>query len=361
MLSSINRISGAILAASLVTLASSSLNAAECQKKFYSPDWVAQPPTVDVYNYVRAETDLQFLGYSEKYQAFGKFTHSRKPYDVNKQVTQSGNRDTLYSFGVFDLSRSPLTIELPDTHGRYMSLMPVSQDHDIYPALYAPGKWTFTQEDIGTRYIMFGIRTFADPNSKDDLAKAHALQDKVRIIQSDSGDLSGLPKWDEDKMMELRKYFNGLGSTLPDSSTFFGVRCDRSYLENALGVAVGWGGLQRRDALYLPIEVARNDGKTAYTLTVPRDVPIEGNGFWSVTVYNKERFMVPNDLNAYSFNTVTAKKNPDGSATIHFGGDPEADNYIPIMDGWVSIVRLYRPKRELLDGTWKFPQPVEVK
>ena len=31
---------------------------------------------------------------------FGKFTHSRKPYDVDNQVTVRGNRDTLYSFGV---------------------------------------------------------------------------------------------------------------------------------------------------------------------------------------------------------------------------------------------------------------------
>ncbi|WP_419582911.1 DUF1254 domain-containing protein, partial [Thiolapillus sp.] len=275
-------------------------NAADCQKKYYSPDWVAQPPKVDVYNYVRAETDLQFKGYSEKYKAFGKFAHSRKPYDVHKQVTQSGNRDTLYSFGVFDLSKSPLTIELPE---------------------------------IGTRYIMFGIRTFADPNSKEDLARAHKLQDAMRVSQSDPGDLSGIPDWNEknkrvfglvidfgtsqspkstrplttylcpsrpghqalrnnfasslllrtwlpmtgrrvrrptlfslwrkarrensaasrllgstslrfalhgwQRMMELRKDFNNLGSTLPDSSTFFGVKCDRSYLQNALGVAVG--------------------------------------------------------------------------------------------------------------------------
>ncbi|WP_293650093.1 DUF1254 domain-containing protein, partial [Thiolapillus sp.] len=139
-------------------------NAADCQKKYYSPDWVAQPPKVDVYNYVRAETDLQFKGYSEKYKAFGKFAHSRKPYDVHKQVTQSGNRDTLYSFGVFDLSKSPLTIELPE---------------------------------IGTRYIMFGIRTFADPNSKEDLARAHKLQDAMRVSQSDPGDLSGIPDWNE--------------------------------------------------------------------------------------------------------------------------------------------------------------------
>ena len=35
-------------------------------------------------NYVRAETDFQMRGYVEKFDCFGKFVHSRKPYDVNK-------------------------------------------------------------------------------------------------------------------------------------------------------------------------------------------------------------------------------------------------------------------------------------
>ncbi len=335
--------------------------AAECQKRFYAPDWDHQPPVVDAFNYVRAESDLQFKGYAEKYDAFGKFTHSRKPYDVKKQVTQSGNRDTLYSFGVFDLSKSPLTISLPDTGDRYMSLMLVSQDHDVYPAFYAPGKWTFTQKEIGTRYVMFGIRTFANPNDPKDLEAAHRLQDQVTVEQKDKGDLSGIPEWDEKQMMALRKSYNAIGSTLSDSSTFFGVKCDRSYLENAMGVAVGWGGLQRQDALYLPRQVPKNDGKTAYVLTVPKEVPLEEKGFWSVTVYNKDRFMEPNEYNAYSFNNVTAQKNEDGSVTIHFGGDPKAKNFLPIFPGWVYIVRLYRPGKEILNGKWKFPEPVEAK
>jgi len=96
-------------------------------------------------------------------------------------------------------------------------------------------------------------------------------------------------------------------------------------------------------------------------LKVPRDVPVEGNGFWSVTVYNKERFMEPNEYDTYSFNSVTAEKNADGSVTIHMGGDPKAKNFIPIVPGWVYIVRLYRPGKSILDGSWKFPEPRKAK
>jgi hypothetical protein len=60
-------------------------------------------------------------------------------------------------------------------------------------------------------------------------------------------------------------------------------------------------------------------------------------------------------------NNVTAKKNPDGSATVHFGGDPSQSNFLPITPGWNYIVRMYQPDKEVINGTWKFPeaQPVQ--
>jgi hypothetical protein len=69
---------------------------------------------------------------------------------------------------------------------------------------------------------------------------------------------------------------------------------------------------------------------------------------------------IVNEYDAYSYNSVTAKRNEDGSVTIHFGGDPGQDNFLPIVPGWNYIVRMYRPRQEILDGTWKFPAPVPV-
>ncbi len=330
-----------------------------CDKNYYAPKWDHQAPTVDAYNYVRAETDMQMKGYASKPFTFGQFTHGRKAYDVNHQVTLSGNRDTIYSFGVFDLLKSNLTIEMPDSKGKYMTLMPISEDHDIYRGLNAPGTYTFKQSKVGTRYMVFVVRTLCDPNDPKDMERAHKLQDGIKVFQKDKGDMSGLKEWDKKSMLQMRKAYNILGSAATSSANFFGVKCERSYLDAAMGVAVGWGGMQRKDALYIPTQVAKNNGKTAYTLTVPKDVPVDG--FWSVTVYNKDRFMVPNKYNSYSINSLTAKKNPDGTTTLHFGGDPKADNYLYIPEGWLYIVRFYQPHKEILDGTWKFPKAVEVK
>jgi hypothetical protein len=84
-----------------------------------------------------------------------------------------------------------------------------------------------------------------------------------------------------------------------------------------------------------------------------RDVPVDG--FWSISVYNREGYFEPNARGAYSVNNLTAKPNADGSVTVHFGGDDDHPNLIPIMDGWNYTVRLYRPRAEVLDGSWTFP------
>ena len=335
-----------------------------CDKNFYAPQWVHDAPTVDAYNYVRAETDTQMKGYTQApYNAFGKFVHGRKAYDVDHQVTLSANRDTIYSMGVFDLSKSPVTVTLPSTNGRYMSLMRLSQDNDVYPAIYAPKEGsktvTITQDEIGTRYIFMAIRTFADPANQKDMEEAHKLQDAVKVEQSDKGDASGIPEWNQKQKMTLRKAFNAQGSSFDNTSAMFGVKCDRSYFDDAMGVAVGWGGLQAKDAYYSPVQVEKNDGKTAYTITVPKDVPTDH--FWSITVYDQGRYMVKNKQNRYAYNSVTAKKSADGSTTIHFGGDEKADNYMPISKDWLYLIRFYGPNQEILDGKWKMPKAIEVK
>ena len=184
-----------------------------------SPDFPQDSVQVTANNYVRAETDFQMKDYVDKYSCFGKFLHSRDPYDVNNQVTIRANRDTLYSFGVFDL-RSPLTITLPETGGRYQSLMIVNQDHSIW-SFYGPRTGTLTEEKAGTRYVFLALRTFADPNDEQDMKEAHRLQDAVKVEQADVGKLD-VPDWNKEEVEQMRETINVVASTVTDSSKMFG-------------------------------------------------------------------------------------------------------------------------------------------
>lgn len=74
------------------------------------------------------------------------------------------NRDTLYSFGVFDLTQ-PVTIVVPDTGKRFLSMVMINEDHYIKQVAYAPGDYVLTREKIGTRYVQVVFRTFVDPEA----------------------------------------------------------------------------------------------------------------------------------------------------------------------------------------------------
>ena len=311
---------------------------------------------VDIFNFVRAESDGQMKGYAEQ-GALGKFIHNRDPYPVelDKQVTIRGNRDTLYSFAVFDLTQ-PVTITKPESPDRFQSILAVNQDHSIPDPVMEPGEYLITQEKAGTRYVWVVIRTYADMNDPEDLKKAHALQDQVIVQQAESGVLE-LPNWDQKGRETVRDLINQLGNiSITDFRGYFGRVEKLDPIRHLLGAAYGWGGNPENGAMYWGVTPEQNDGKTPYVLDV-EDVPINYQGFWSVSVYNKDGFFETNDHNAYSFSNITAEPNDDGSFTIHFGGDPSAKNFLPIQQGWNYTARVYEPKRAVVDGDWTFPAP----
>ncbi|CRZ14597.1 hypothetical protein BN2156_01447 [Mycolicibacterium neworleansense] len=305
-------------------------------------------------NFARAESDQYFAG-AVKDGGFGKFFHNRDLTPVDHQIVIRQNRDTLYSAAVFDLDGGPVTITLPDSAGRFMSLQVISEDHYTTNVAYAPAEVTFSRDSVDARYAIVAVRTLVDPGDTADLAAVHALQDAIGVSQADPGFFE-IPQWDPVSQKTVRDALITLSTTLTDSTAMFGAKYEVDPVRHLIGSAFAWGGNPARDAMYLTVVPAGNDGTTVHRLTV-KDVPVDG--FWSVTVYNKDGYFTANPQNAYSVNNVTAVKDPDGSTTVQFGGTGAA-NLLPVTAGWNYIVRLYRPRPEILDGSWTFPdiQPV---
>jgi len=284
---------------------------------------------------------------------FGRFHHIREPSPIDNQLVIRQNRDTLYSAGVFDLDAGPVTAILPDTGGRFMSLQVITEDHYVPEVIYTPGSHTFTRDDIGTRYVALPVRILVNPNDPADVEQVHALQDAVTCEQASAGSFD-VPDWDPVSQKQVRDALLELFATLPDSKGMFGAKGEVDPVRRLIGAAAAWGGNPQKDALYLTVTPPQNDGATVHRLTV-RDVAVDG--FWSVTVYNKDGFFTENPQNAYSLNNVTAAKTADGSVEIQFGGcDGAAANCLPITPGWNYLVRLYRPRSDVLEGSWSFPE-----
>ena len=111
----------------------------------------------------------------------------------------------------------------------------------------------------------------------------------------------------------------------------------------------------------------RLNGNNRYTVTFAKGELPPVNGFWSLTLYNKEHLFEPNKLNRYSLGTKnkSLKCNPDGSLTMYYqnespGPDKES-NWVPApKDDFSLYIRTYWPKAEVLDGSWRPPAVVRV-
>jgi len=309
-------------------------------------------------NFRRAESDMYFAISANEAGGVGRLLHRREVVDVHKQPVVRANRDTLYSSGVFDLDAGPVTVTMPDTGGRFLSMQVINEEHYVVAhVLYDAGRYIFDKEKVGTRYMLIAMRTLVDPNNREDLRQAHAAQDAIRVDQVDRGTLE-LPNWDQVSQTKVRNALLMLNETLTDSRRMFGARNEVDPVRHLIGTAMGWGGNPERDALYLPITPAQNEGSTVHRLAI-KDVPVDA--FWSITVYNSEGYLQANPYNAYSLNSITAQKSADGSVAVQFGGcDGKVPNCLPIVKGWNYLVRLYRPRPEILSGQWTFPQPEPV-
>lgn len=336
-----------------------SLLALEIHVNAQSPTPPAQSTRVNIDNFRRAESDNYFAKFVKDAGGIGKFHHEREVADIDHQTVIRLNRDTLYSFGVFDLEAAPVTVTLPNAGKRYMAIQVINEDHYATDVLYAPVTHTFTQAEVGTRYVAFAVRTFVNPNDPADIKAAHALQDSIKIEQKSPGKLE-IPAWDQASLKKIRDALLNLAAANGgiDSARMFGRKDQVDPTDHLIGTAAGWGGNPKTAAMYLGAEPKQNDGKTPYVLTI-KDVPVDG--FWSISVYNKAGFFEKNAQNAYTVNNITAKRESNGSVVVHFGGDEKASNYIPITPGWNYVLRLYRPRAEILNGTWKAPEATPVK
>jgi len=140
------------------------------------------------------------------------------------------------------------------------------------------------------------------------------------------------------------------------------------YLQRASVTFYGLGANRMQDAVYPTLDVADDgkpcDGANKYTLTFPKGQLPPVNGFWSLTMYDKDYFFVANPLNRYTLSQRNQlQENADGSITLYLQhdspGKDQESNWLPGPQGqFVPMLRLYWPKEKdpsILDGTWKPP------
>ena len=152
---------------------------------------------------------------------------------------------------------------------------------------------------------------------------------------------------------------------------YFGSRVANwgtDYLLRALCNMLGPGWNLPADAVYPTSERAANggdyDGNNTYVIHFEEGQMPPVNGFWSLTMYDQDHFLVPNALNRYTINQRdNLVASADGSVDIYLqadspGRDKEANWLVAPRVKFTVMLRLYWPKDgplSILDGTWKPP------
>lgn len=308
--------------------------------------------TVD--SYAQAETDTVLDRYANKLGlGVNKFHHLTKLIPVDDQPVVRPNNDSLYSVAMVD-AREGFDLTLPDTGDRYISAYVVDQLHYPVVVIYEPGQHHIEAE---TDYVFLVIRTGVDPNNAEDVETVVTeIQPKLAVVSPSNIPFEPM-KFDQTKLVELRKALIAEAEKLPSMSGMMDYRGQGDVWLRLLGIASGWGLLPEADATYLfgATEDFPAEGCYTATFTVP---PVDA--FWSITMYDGNSALYSDTngiLNGY--NTVF---NDDGTFTVYFGSAADCgnvDNRLDITKGWNFLMRLYRPRLAEL-ANYQLPEITSV-
>ena len=135
-----------------------------------------------------------------------------------------------------------------------------------------------------------------------------------------------------------------------------------AYTYRAMVALVGLGANTVDVAIYPKTAVdeagAVLNGKKTYVLHFETLPPTLGDGFWSVTAYGEDDFLIDNPIDRYCINDRSdVRLNADGTLDIVLSKDAPEDtsNWLPVSDGAFHLfMRIYVPDMTALD-TWQPP------
>ncbi|MBA4106582.1 MAG: hypothetical protein C0485_12560 [Pirellula sp.] len=141
-----------------------------------------------------------------------------------------------------------------------------------------------------------------------------------------------------------------------------------NYIQRALITAIGLGANRPQDAVYPtsegPSVLESYTGAKKYVMHFPKGQLPPVQGFWSLTMYDKDYFFVQNPINRQSISArQPLKPNADGSVDLYIQNEsPGAEresNWLPApKDKFILMLRLYWPTEtppSIIDGSWEIP------
>lgn len=364
------------------------------------PSVISVPDIGDRY-YILPFTD----GFSEIFHVASSLTTGSKPQTY--AVTGPGWKGTLPT-GVTEL-KSPTgmvwvlgRIYCTGTPEDYIAVHTLQDQFSVVPLsgygkTYTPPKGVVNAEidmktsvrdqvnalDIETYFNYLAELLVTNPPHPEDAGMVEKMA-QIGIVAGQKFDLSKVNKADRTALEAVPKLsLAEMGLHLKKQPTTNGWLYFTSgvgnfgtdYLTRGMANLLGPGWNHPQDAIY-PIAMEDADGdkldgsKHSYVMRFEKGQLPPVDAFWSLTMYDKDLFFVPNTISRFTLSQRdTFITNADGSIDIHIqaespGKEKEA-NWLPAPKGIFKLVlRLYGPAKEaptIVDGSWTPPGAVKIK
>ncbi|MGB0838159.1 MAG: DUF1254 domain-containing protein [Flavobacteriaceae bacterium] len=138
-----------------------------------------------------------------------------------------------------------------------------------------------------------------------------------------------------------------------------------SYALRAYVTKIGFGANTAQDAIYPNTAVDSKgmvlNGSNAYVLHFDKEALPPVKGFWSITAYDKDGFLIENSIDRYNLGDKKALSyNPDGSLDLYIQAEAPRgyqSNWLPVEAGadFELTFRMYWPEESILNRTWMMP------
>jgi hypothetical protein len=293
--------------------------------------------------YAQAESNTFMEGFLKR-SAVNKFFHFKTLSKKDDHWVVSPNNDVLYSLATADAT-DDLTLIIPEVKGdRLMSIQIIDGNHFTPKHFYGAGEYKFPKGTFNTPHVVFGVRVEVNATNPQDIEYiANEIQPKMKVIAKSAK--NHIPAIDKEAMMKLRTALLPYYEKLPN--TFGGMTKNESEVTNQwlrmLSTAGAWGLSEDEHAMYAIYAPGLKADK-CYTATYK--VPPQ-DGFWSITMYDADKFLVSDDRNI--INRYNVKYNDDGTFTAYFGSKEQCGdvpNRVDTVDGWNFLMRAYKAKVE---------------
>ena len=202
------------------------------------------------------------------------------------------------------------------------------------------------------------------PGAKFDLTKFTSSQQEA----ISAGYANGKVKLENLVNTVQRIYKNGWSYKLDDMGAYGDKYNIRAYV-----ALVGLGANLAEDGVY-PITSFDNssnplNSSNQYTITFSEGQTPPAKGFWSITMYNADHFLVQNPIDRYAIGSYSEYElNSDGSLTLYIQKDSpgidKTSNWLPAPQtddsSFSLMMRIYWPEESVLNDQWDIPAVVKA-